>query len=90
MSHRTLFALALVAALSFLAQRGVAQEPPSLRLAGPIENGIKHQPTQNELKALGDTDVPPNDAREIDRLYDELMQSGGKGGTHHPGIARMR
>jgi hypothetical protein len=88
MSHKTLFALALIAALSVLAQRGVAQETPSL--SGPIQNGIKHQPTQNELKALGNTDVSPNDAREIDRLYDELMQSGGKGGTHHPGVARMR
>jgi hypothetical protein len=81
MSYKAFLALALVGALSFLAQRGIAQETP-------IQNGIKHQPTENELRALHDQDVTPNDAREIDRLYDELMS--GYGGTHHTGIARKR
>jgi hypothetical protein len=87
MSYKTLFALALIGALSFPAQRGIAQDAGSLHPPGPIQNGIKHQPTQNELKALHDQDVTPSDAREIDRLYDELMTNGS---THHPGIARMR
>jgi hypothetical protein len=38
---------------------------------------------------LHDRDVTPNDAREIDRLYDELM-SKSFSETHHTGIARMR
>jgi hypothetical protein len=88
MSRKTLIVLALVGPLSLLPQRGIAQETPSLHPAWPIENGVKHQPTQNELRALHDQDVPPNDAAEVDRLYNELMS--GYGGTHHTGIARMR
>jgi hypothetical protein len=90
MLHKTLAVFALVGALSFPAQRGIAQEAPSLHPGQwPIQNGIKRQPTQNELRALHDQDVTSNDAREIDRLYDELM-SNSFGGTHHTGIARMR
>jgi hypothetical protein len=88
MSHNRLLAFALVGALSFLAQRGSAQETGLIHPSWPIQNGIKRQPTENELRALHDHDVTPSDAREIDRLYDELMSSGG--GTHHTGIARMR
>ena len=88
MSYKTLFALALVGALSLPAQRGIAQET-ELHPSCPIENGIKHQPTQNELRELHDQDVTPNDAREIDRLYDELM-SNSYAATHHTGIGRMR
>jgi hypothetical protein len=87
MSCKTLIVLALVGAFSLLAERGIAQET-SIHPSWPIENGVKHQPTQNELRALHDQDVPPNDAREIDRLYNELMS--GYGATHHTGIARMR
>jgi hypothetical protein len=87
MSYKPLFALALVGPLSFLAQPGSAQEKPSLHQSWPIQNGFNRQPTQNELRALHEQDVPANDAREIDRLYDELLSNGG---THHTGIARMR
>ncbi len=89
MSHKTLFALAVVAPLSFLAQPGIAQEKLSLHPAWPIQNGFNRQPTQNDLKALRGQDVPPGDARELDRLYDELM-SNSYSSTHHTGIARMR
>ena len=88
MSRKTLIVFALVGVLSFAAQRGIAQETPSLHPSWPIQNGVKHQPTENDLRALHDQDVPPNDAREIDRLYNELMS--GYGATHHTGIARMR
>jgi hypothetical protein len=88
MSYKTLFAWALVGALSFLPQRGIAQETPSVHPSWPIQNGFNRQPTRNELRALHDQDVTPNDAREIDRLYDQLMS--GYSTTHHPGIARMR
>ena len=86
MSYKTLFALALVGPLS-LAQPGMAQQT-TLHPSWPIQNGFNRQPTRNELKALHGQDDPPADAREIDRLYDELMRTDG--GTHHPGNARTR
>jgi len=91
MSQKILFALALSGALSLQAQQAIAQETQSLHQGPwPIQNGIKRQPTRNELRALHEHDVSPNAAREIDRLYNELLSSGENGGTHHPGIARMR
>ena len=89
MSCKTLLALALAGPLPFLAQPGAAQEGPLLHEAWPIQNGIKHQPTRAELRALHEQDVPANDAREIDRLYDELL-SNGYSSTHHTGDARTR
>ena len=85
MSYKTLFTLALIGPLS-LATPGAAQQ--TLPRSWPIENGFKRQPTPNELKALHQQDVPPADAREIDRLYDELMRTND--GTHRPGDARTR
>jgi hypothetical protein len=90
MSHKILFALTLAGALSLPARQAIAQETQSLHQGPwPIQNGIKRQPTRNELRALHEHDVTPSDAREIDRLYNELL-STGESGTHHPGIARMR
>ncbi len=86
MHCKALFALALFGALAFLTQPGIAQE--TLHPAWPIEGGVKHQPTQNELRTLHEQDVPSSDAREVDRLYNELMNSYG--GTHHTGNARTR
>src|SRR6185437_248569 len=71
MSYKTLFAIALIALLPSWAQPGTAQ--PALHPSWPIQNGFKRQPTRNELRSLHEQDVPPADAREIDRLYDELM-----------------
>ena len=91
MSRKTLCALALVGALSSLAEQSIAQETGSLHQGPwPIQNGFKRQPTRNELRALHERDVTTNDAREIDRLYNQLMSTGDNGGTRHPGIARMR
>ena len=85
MSRKPLFALALFGALSLLAQQGTAQETQSLHQgAWPIQHGFNRQPTRNGQ------DVTANQAPEIDRLYNELMSTGEPGGTHHPGIARMR
>ena len=87
MSYKALFALALIGPLSFLAQPGMAQEQ-RLHPSWPIEGGFNRQPTRNELRALHEQDVPSSDAREIDRLYNELMNNYGS--THHTGNARMR
>ena len=88
MSHRTLLAFAALAPLSLLTQPGIAQQQPMLHPSWPIEGGVKHQPTRNELRALHQQDVPSSDAREIDRLYNELLNNYSS--THHAGNARMR
>jgi hypothetical protein len=89
MSRKTLLTLALLGPLLLVGQPGIAQEKPPLHRAWPIQNGFNRQPTQNDLRALHGQDVPPGDAREIDRLYDELM-SDSYGKTHHPGDIRTR
>jgi hypothetical protein len=69
---------ALVAALSILAEPGVGKDGPPLHQGPwPIYNGIDHQPTRDELRALHQRDVTPDEAHEIDRLYDQLVSSNG-------------
>jgi hypothetical protein len=76
MSSKAVFACALVAALSFGAQRVVAEHAPlPHRRSWPIQNGFNHQPSQNELRALHQRDVTSDEARELDRLYDQLLSS---------------
>lgn len=88
MSGKVVFACALVAALSFLVQRGLAQDASSFhRGPWPIHNGFNHQPTQNELRALHHQDVTPDEAREIDRLSDQLLSSSETILRQHPGHA---
>ena len=41
----------------------------------PVRNGLNHQPTEQELRALHQEDVTLDQAREIDRLYDKLLAS---------------
>lgn len=85
MSGKLVFASALAAALLFQAARGVAENAPPLhRGPWPIYNGFNHQPTQNALKALHHRDVTPEQAREIDRLYDRLLSSSEKILRQHP------
>jgi hypothetical protein len=82
MSHKTLIVCALFGALSCLPQPGLAQNRPPVHEGDwPIENGVKHQPTGNGQ------DVTPDQAREIDRLYDELLSSGDK---TQPRVKRAR
>jgi hypothetical protein len=72
-------ACALAATLPFLAQRGVAENArPLPHGRWPIYDGLNHQPTQNELRALHQRDVTPDQAREIDRLYNQLLSSSEK------------
>jgi hypothetical protein len=42
----------------------------------PIRSGHNYQPTEHELRALHLEDVTPDQAREIDRLYNELLAKG--------------
>jgi hypothetical protein len=47
--------------------------PPIHEGPWPIRNGHNYQPTKHELRALHQEDVTPDQAREIDRLYDQLL-----------------
>jgi hypothetical protein len=86
MSVKTLIVLALVGALSCLAQQAIAQNSPPVHEGNwPIQNGIKHQPTRGAVSG----EFSRSQQEETDRLYNELM-SNGFAATHHPGIARMR
>jgi hypothetical protein len=82
MSHKTLIAFALVGALSFLARPGLAQNRSSSHQGDwPIQNGFNRQPTGNGQ------DFTPDQAREIDRLYDQLLSTGDKS---QPRLKRAR
>ncbi len=52
--------------------------PPPHQGPWPIRNGHNYQPTEHELRALHLEDVTPDQAREIDRLYDQLLSSSEK------------
>ena len=89
MSNKVISACALVAALSILPEAGVAKDaPPVHQGSWPIYNGFDHQPTQDELRALHQQDVTPDQAREIDRLYDQLLSSSEKILRQHPALVR--
>ena len=47
--------------------------PPLHSGPWPIHNGHNYQPTEDQLRALHLEDVTPDQAREIDRLYDQLL-----------------
>lgn len=42
--------------------------PPLHKGPWPICNGLNYQPTEQELRALHEEDITPDQAREIDRL----------------------
>jgi len=74
MSSKAIFGPALVLSSLLLANLGYAEQaPPVHRGPWPIRNGHNYQPTENELRALHLRDVTPDEAREIDRLYTQLL-----------------
>jgi hypothetical protein len=87
MLNKVVRACALVAALSILAKPGVARDVPPLHQGSwPIYNGFNHQPTQDKLRALHQQDVTPDQALEIDRLYDQLLSSSEEILRQHPAL----
>ena len=89
MLNKVIRECALVAALLILAEPGVARDAPPLHQGSwPIYNGFNHQPTQDELRALHQRDVTPDQAHEIDRLYDQLLSSSEKILRQHPALVR--
>jgi hypothetical protein len=80
MSRKVVFGLALVVSLLSLANIGYAEQaPPVHKGQWPIRNGRNYQPTENELRSSHLQDVTPDEAREIDRLYNQLLAA-------HPAI----
>jgi hypothetical protein len=74
MSSKTIFGAVLVVSSLLLANVGYAEQvPPVHKGPWPIHNGRNYQPTENELRSLHLQDVTPHQAREIDRLYSELL-----------------
>jgi hypothetical protein len=89
MSIKTVCGAALVLSSLLLANSGYAEQAPLVHGGSwPIRNGHNYQPTENELRSSHLQDVTPNQAREIDRLYNQLLAAhrattersrGGKG-----------
>ena len=74
MSSKTIFGAVLVVSSLLLTNVGYAEQvPPVHKGPWPIHNGRNYQPTENELRSLHLQDVTPHQAREIDRLYSELL-----------------
>jgi hypothetical protein len=67
----------------------VADARPALHEgAWPIRNGHNLQPTEHELRSLDLEDVTPDQAREIDRLYNELLANSDGARRRHPASER--
>ena len=74
MTSKTIFGAALVVSSLLLANVAYAEQAaPVHKGPWPIRNGRNYQPTENELRSSHLRDVTPNEAREIDRLYDQLL-----------------
>ena len=85
MSSKIVFGVALALASLLLPSIGSADDAPPLHKGPwPIRNGRNYQPTEHELRALHVEDVTSDQAREIDRLYDQLLASSEKVRNRHP------
>jgi len=85
MSSKIVFGVALALASLLLTNIGSAEESPPLHKGPwPIRNGRNFQPTEHELRALHLADVTPDQAREIDRLYDQLLVRSEQVHNRHP------
>jgi hypothetical protein len=85
MSSKIFFSVALALASLLLTDVGSAKDTPPLHKGlWPIRNGRNYQPTEHELRALHREDVTADQAREIDRLYDQLLASSEKARNRHP------
>jgi hypothetical protein len=89
MSGKTAFGVALALASLLLAGTGSAEDSSPLHEGPwPIRNGHNYQPTDHELRSLQLEDVTPDQAREIDRLYDQLLARSENVHNRHPAPKR--
>jgi hypothetical protein len=85
MLSKIVLGIALALASLFAASSASAEGAPTLHNGPwPIRNGHNYQPTEHELRALHLEDVTPDQAREIDRLYNELLASSERVRKRHP------
>jgi hypothetical protein len=85
MSSKTILKIALALALLLPVNSASAEGAPLLHEGRwPIRNGHNYQPTEHELRSLHLEDVTPDQAREIDRLYNELLANSEGGRKRHP------
>jgi len=76
MACRNAFEVTVALASLLLANTASAEDiGPPRKGSWPIRDGHNYQPTARDLRAMERQDVTPDEAREIDRLYDELMAS---------------
>ena len=74
MSNKTIFGPALVVLSLLLANVVYAEQAPPIHNGPwPIRNGHNYQPTENDLRSAHLQDVTPDQAREIERLYNQLL-----------------
>jgi Spy/CpxP family protein refolding chaperone len=79
MSGRTAIAFAFGAALSSLGLPAFAKDAPQPHPGPrPIYDWRNHQPTRHQLDTKHLHDLTPNEAREVDRLYDQLESSSAR------------
>lgn len=86
MSSKVNFASALIATLFIPPALGFAETRPIHRGAWPIYDWLNHQPTEDELRAFHERDVSRSQAREVDRLYDQLMIMSKRNVEQHPAL----
>jgi hypothetical protein len=85
MTSKTVFAAAAVLLSLLLVSMGSAEDALSVReRSWPIRDGHNLQPTERELRALNQQDVTPDQAREIDRLYNQLLAEDEKARKRYP------
>jgi hypothetical protein len=74
MSSKIVLGPALIVSSLLLANIGYAEQaPPIHKGLWSIRSGHNYQPTENELRSSHLQDVTPDEAREIDRLYNQLL-----------------
>jgi hypothetical protein len=89
MSRKIAFGVALALASLLLANIGSAEDSPLLhKRPWPIHNGHNYQPTEHELRAMHLEDITPDQAREVDRLYDQLLTRSENVHNRHPAPKR--
>jgi hypothetical protein len=89
MSRKIVFGVALALASLLLANIGSAEDSPPLHKGPwPIRNGHNYQPTEHDLRALHLEEVTPDQAREVDRLYDQLLTRSENVHNRHPAPRR--
>jgi len=72
-------ACAVGASISFPASPGFAEDAtPPHPGPWPIEHGHNLQPRRDQLRAMNVRDLTPEQAREVERLYEQLEASSTK------------